>query len=531
MTAAEWFADPADRILDSTIGGVLRDAAETATDQIALVDGDVDDDPRRWTYGELLAAAETVAAGLAARFDPGERLAVWLPTRPEALILTYAAALAGLVLVPVNPALRAAEVAHVLANSASVGLVSVPSHRGADLAGALASVRAGLPELREATWLDEVPATDPGGGRWSDLRGGAGVNLPVVDPDAVALLVYTSGTTGQPKGARLTHRGMTNASRFGAERFGLEPGDVYVDPLPMCHVGGQGVALELCQSQVTMVMLGTYDAARQLALIEREGASHTVGVPTMLRAVLADPTRSGRDLSSLRAISTGGAAVPAELVGEVRRELGAVVTVVFGQTECCGFVTQTFLDDADEIVAETLGRPLDGMDVRITDVETGAVVAHGEVGELEVRAVNTMAGYHELDEATAEAIRPGGWLRTGDLMTMDADGYLRIVGRRKELVITGGVNVYPAEIEAVIGGHPSVGAVAIVGLPDDRWGERVVAVLSAAPGAVVDAADVESYTKELLAAFKVPKQWVVVDELPMTALGKVQKHLVTELLG
>ena len=516
-------------VTDDTIGALLRRAAATAPDAVALVDGVADPrDRARWTYAELLARAETIAHGLLDRFTPGERLAVWAPTAPESLVLTYAAALAGLVLVPVNPALRAGEVAHVLGQSGAAGIALVDEHRGHDLAGTLASVRSDLPDLRETFALasiDDLAPSDPTGA------------LPTVLGDDVAQIVYTSGTTGRPKGARLTHRGMTNAARFGARRFGMTQGDVYVDPLPLFHVGGQVVAFEIAHQCATYVLVRAFDPALVLDLLESEQATLTVGVPTMLVAMLAEPDVAARDLTRLRSVSSGGAVVPAELVRRVRRDLGASVTIVFGQTECCGFVAQTRLDDDPEVIEATLGPPIDGIDVRVVDPLTGDVVETDVVGELEVRGYNVMAGYHEDADATA-AVLHDGWLRTGDLVSLDAAGYLRIVGRCKDVIVSGGVNVAAAEVEAAIAAHPSVAEVAVFGVPDERWGERVVAAVRFHPrSAAGDAADdgIDAVAADLatrLAPYKVPKQWMVVtDPFPLTASGKVQKFLVRDRLG
>ena len=515
-------------VTDDTIGALLRRAAATAPDAVALVDGVADPrDRARWTYAELLARAETIAHGLLDRFTPGERLAVWAPTAPESLVLTYAAALAGLVLVPVNPALRAGELAHVLRQSGATGIALVDGYRGNDMAATLASIRADLPDLCDAfplTGIDDFAAHTP------PARA-----LPDVDGGDVAQIVYTSGTTGHPKGARLTHRGMTNAARFGARRFGMTRGDVYVDPLPLFHVGGQVVAFEIAHQCATYVLVRAFDPELVLDLLESEHATLTVGVPTMLVATLAEPTLASRDLSRLRSVSSGGAVVPAELVRRVRRELGASVTIVFGQTECCGFVAQTHLDDDPEVIEATLGPPIDGIDVRVVDPATGAVVETDVVGELEVRGYNVMAGYHHDPDATAAAMHEG-WLRTGDLVSLDAAGYLRIVGRLKDVIVSGGVNVAAAEVETAIAAHPWVAEVAVFGVPDEHWGERVVAAVRFAPDlpARDDRDPVSAVAADLatrLAPYKLPKQWTVVEEMPLTASGKVQKFRLREQLA
>jgi fatty-acyl-CoA synthase len=528
-----WDADDSERVLDTTVGGILRDAATRTPDAIALVAGTLEPAlRRRWTYAELLDDAERAGRALAARFDASERVAVVAPGIPESLILTYAAALAGLVLVPVNPSLRVGELRHVLGQSGSSGVFVVPEHRGHDLAATLDALRPDLPALRDVVVFDEWDAfcTSVRGTRGPGSPSGHGLSSRTVRPEDVAQLVYTSGTTGAPKGALLTHRGMTNAARFGAMRFGMRPGDVYVQTMPLFHVGGQVVSFQLCQLSATAVMVPSFEPGLVLELIESEQATLTCGVPTMLLALVEHPDFSRRDLSSLRAVSGGGAVVPAELVRHIEDVLGVQFAVVFGQTEACGFISQTGLDDSAEDKGATLGRPLPGVGARVVDPADGAALARGVVGELEVCGPNVMAGYHELPEASADAIRPGGWLRTGDLVTMDARGYLRIAGRLKEMIVSGGENIFPVEIENVLADHPEVDQVAVVGVPDDRWGEAAVAVVVPVSPGSADPAALEAFLRSRLAAFKVPRRFVLVDELPCTASGKIQKHRVREQL-
>ena len=294
------------------------------------------------------------------------------------------------------------------------------------------------------------------------------------------------------------------------------------------------------QALATNVLVTQFDAGVQLDLLEAERATHTVGVPTMFQDVIDHPTFGERDVSALRALSTGGAPVPVEIVRHLERSLGVRATIIFGQTETCGYISQTFPDDDPADKATTVGPPLPQLEARVVDPEAegGGVVPVGEVGELQVRGVGLMAGYFDEPEQTAAAIEPDGWLHTGDLVTMDDRGYLRVTGRLKDMIVTGGVNVYPAEIEAVIAGHPRVAGVAVIGVPHDRWGEAVVAVVRpTARPASGDGPDplaveqLERYARERLASHKIPKRWVVTDELPMTASGKVQKFLLRENLG
>jgi fatty-acyl-CoA synthase len=515
-------------VLDTTVAGILREAALETPDVVALVHGAADPARRRrWTYAELAASAERAASALASRFDVGERVAVWGPSLPESLILTYAAAMASLVLVPVNPALRADEVDHILRQSGASGVVVAPEFRGHDLAGTLASISTGLPALRHV-----IPLTADDWEAFSTPASEAASSEPTRQggpaPDDVAQLIYTSGTTGTPKGALLTHRGMTNAARFGAIRFGMHAGDVYVHTMPLHHVGGQVVSFQICQQRATAVLLESFDPGLVLELIDTERATLTCGVPTMLLSMIEHPDRAGRDLTSLRAVSGGGSVVPTEMIRHIQDVLDVQFTVVFGQTEASGFISQTGLSDSDEEKASTLGRPLPGVEVRVVEPETNTLVAVGEVGELEVRGPNVMAGYHDLPAETAEALTADGWLRTGDLVTMDAGGYLRMAGRRKEMIVSGGENLFPVEIENAISAHTDVAQVAVVGVPDPRWGEAPVAFVRLVPGATADAVGLEGFLRQRLAGFKVPRQWEFVDSFPLTASGKIQKYRLRE---
>jgi fatty-acyl-CoA synthase len=246
--------------------------------------------------------------------------------------------------------------------------------------------------------------------------------------------------------------------------------------------------------------------------------------------MIEHPDRPGRDLSSLRTVSGGGSVVPTDLIRHIEDTLAVQFTVVFGQTEASGFISQTELDDSDEEKAATLGRPLPGVEVRVVDPDSGTVVAPGAVGELQVRGPNVMAGYHDLPAESAEALSADGWLRTGDLVTMDEDAVLRMVGRRKEMIVSGGENLFPVEIENALSAHPEVAQAAVVGVPDRRWGEAPVAFVRLVPGATVDGPMLEAFLKESLAGFKVPRRWVFVDAFPLTASGKIQKFRLKESL-
>ena len=508
LTTSYWPAHALTPMLKTTVGGVLRAAAWRAPDRVALIDGD-----RRWTYGELRDEAERVARGLLTRFTPGEPVAVWAGNSADWVLLEFGAGLAGLTLVTVNPAYQADELAHVLGHSGARGVFL----RGGAQAAILAGVRDRLPRLREVITLGEWPS-DEGG------------PLPDVDPAGPAQILYTSGTTGRPKAAVLTHRGLTNNARLAAEAIGLRAGDVLVNPMPYFHVAGCGlITLGLVQTLGTQVVLPRFDPGWMLELIERYRGTVIGGVPTMLTALLAAAARAPRDLSSLRMALAGGASVPPELVRQVEAEFGVPFTLTFGQTESSCSITMTRPSDTADDRAETLGRPLPQTAVKITDVATGATVPCGTVGEICTRGYLVMDGYLGDPEATAAAIDADGWLHTGDLGSMDERGYCRIAGRIKEMIIRGGENIYPREIEAVLASHPAVAEAVVVGVPDRFWGEVVGAVIR--PAFDVAEAELADYCRGRLAAYKTPVRWVFTGAFPLTSTGKIRKDVLSAQLA
>jgi fatty-acyl-CoA synthase len=426
------------------------------------------------------------------------------------------AALAGLVLVTVNPAVRPAELAYVLNQSGAAGIFLVPEFRS-PMAEFLRQVRPEVPSLREVYFLterDDFLDSAP-----------AGAVLPGARPDDIAQIQYTSGTTGFPKGAELHHRGLTNNARFYAERLGLRPGEVYVNPMPLFHTAGCAMGvLGAAQSLAVHVPVLAFDPGVVLELCETERAAVFGGVPTMMIAMLGHPDLERRDLSSLRAAVSGGSPVPAGLVRRVEQRLGVTFSIVFGTTECSPLLTQVRLDDAALDRAETLGSPLPQTEILVADPATGQPVPLGQVGELWARGYLVMRGDHDAPEATASAIDADGWYHTGDMASLDARGYLRIEGRIKEMIIRGGENIYPREIEDALFAHPAVAEAAVIGVPDETWGEVVVAYVRPVPGQPPPAPEeLRAHGRERLAPYKTPVHWVIVDAFPMTPSGKIQK--------
>jgi fatty-acyl-CoA synthase len=527
LTESYWPADTSSALLETTPTAMLRGAAAGVPDRIALVDADPEAPAARsWTYAELLDTAEQVAQALLRRFTPGDRVAIWAPNRPEWVLLQHGLSMAGLIMVTVNPAYRSQELAYVLGQSRAAGVFFSDEYRGFDMAGAVAEIRGRLPELREAISFSDWDAFVATAGT------GPPAELPEITPDTPAQIQYTSGTTGFPKGALLHHRGVVNASAFVAERAGFREGGVWLNAMPMFHIGGVGqTELGTLSRRGTYVLLPQFEAGQVLAAIETYRASVFLAVPTMLLMMLEHPDLRRRDLSSLETLYSGATAVPAALVERVKATFDCRFGITFGQTELHGTIYQTHLEDPPELQAETVGRPMPQIEVKIADPETGAVLPVGASGEICARGYQTMLEYFEMPEPTAAALRPDGWLHTGDLGTMDERGYLRISGRLKDVIIRGGENIAAREIEELLVRHPSVAEVAVVGAPDEHWGETVVAVIRPAAGSSHPTPEeLHSYCRASLAKYKTPAGWCFVEALPATATGKIQKYVLREQL-
>jgi fatty-acyl-CoA synthase len=511
-------------VQELTVGDLLRRAAGLSPEVTALVEA-IPGGGRSWTYARLLADAEAVARALLGRFAPGEKVAVWAPNVPEWILLQLGAGLAGLILVTVNPALRGEEARHVLAQSGADGLFHVGEYRGFDVGAAVGGLRPALPALREVVRLEELAAFA--------AAGDPAAGLPLVTADDLVQIQYTSGTTGVPKGATLRHRGIVNNAILSYVRLlDMRPGEAMVNPMPLFHTAGSCMAvLSLLWSQGTHVLAPGFDPAWQLERIERYRAPGFFGVPTMLHAMLAQPSLAERDLSCLRYAVAGGATVDPALVRRIEETFGIGMCIIYAQTEASPGIIMTRLDDSPADRAETLGRPLPAVDVKIAAADGTTPAALGEVGELCTRGYHVMAGYHDEPGLTAAAIDDGGWLHTGDLASMDARGYLSIRGRLKEMIIRGGENIYPREIEEVLGRHPAVDQVAVVGVPDEKWGEQVAATVIPAAGATLTAAELQEYGTAHLAPHKVPRIWAFVDAFPVTGSGKIRKNLLRDQLA
>ncbi|GAB2880548.1 3-((3aS,4S,7aS)-7a-methyl-1,5-dioxo-octahydro-1H- inden-4-yl)propanoate--CoA ligase FadD3 [Streptomyces deserti] len=518
-----------------SVADLVRSAASRYAETEAVVEGRT-----RITYGELGARVERAAAAcLANGIGPGERVGIWAPNSLDWIVAALGAVSAGGVLVPLNTRFKGAEAADVLRRSGTrllfvtgtfLGTSYVASLRRAAGEGPGAGPLAGLPALSRVVVLsDDAPA---GFLTWKDfLASGEGVGEAETRARAAAVsgtcpsdIIFTSGTTGRPKGAVITHAQTLRAYDIWSDLAGLRQGDRYLIVNPFFHTFGYKAGVLACLMRgATMIPQPVFDVATAMANIAAEQISVLPGPPTLLQSLLDHPGRDAHDLSALRLVVTGAAVVPLRLVERLRGELGVTtVLTAYGLSEASGIVTMCRRGDDPTVVASTSGRPIPGTEVRIVD-GTGKTVGPGIPGEVLVRGFNVMRGYYEDEAATAEVLTEDGWLRTGDVGVLDPAGNLRITDRIKDMFIVGGFNAYPAEIEQVLGLHPDVADVAVVGVPDPRLGEVGKAYVVRRPGAVVTGDDLIAWARREMANYKVPRAVEFVGELPRNASGKVVK--------
>ena len=511
------------QLRDMTLGGLLEWAASTTPDRIALIAGVPDRELRRqWTYAELYVEAQRTAKALRTRFEPGERVAIWAHNIPEWIMMEFGAAMAGVILVTVNPGLRPAEFEYILNQSRSAGLLVAREFRGTRMRDMALELAPKCKELREIICFDDWEAFLADGDE-------ANPTLPLVKSTDAVMIQYTSGTTGFPKGALLHHRGLVNNGAHVNDRCGMTDGDVQVTMMPLFHTGGcVCCVLGAVSKRMTQVLVEAFDPGLVIQLVAEYRINVMLGVPTMLIGVMEHPTFQTADLSSLKVIYSGGSTVPAAVVTALEQKLGVTFAIVFGMTECSPVCLMTWTTDTVRDKSETLGTAMPHTEVKIVDPGTGKAAAIGKIGEICTRGYHVMKGYFENEEATKAAIDADGWLHTGDLGAMDARGYCTIEGRIKDMIIRGGENIYPRELEELLFRHPSVGDVAVVGLPDDKWGEVVAAFIRPAAGQAVNREELFDYMRRHLAPHKTPRHWFAVEAMPLTGSGKIQKFKLRE---
>ena len=520
-------------LLGETIGENLRRCAARWSDHEALVDLG---EGVRYSYEALDVAVDDVARSLlAAGMAKGDRVAVWSPNRWEWVLVQFATARIGVILVNVNPAYRTHELQYAINQSGSRMLFAVPTFKTSDYRAMVDSVRAELPALERVVYFG-TPDWDAFTGARSDATALARREAQLAFDDAINIQ-YTSGTTGSPKGATLTHHNIVNNAFFVGEGCRLTDQDRVCIPVPFYHCFGMVMGNLACVTHgSTMVIPApSFDPAATLRAVASERCTSLLGVPTMFIAELALADFADYDLSSLRTGIMAGSPCPTEVMRRCINDMHmSEVTICYGMTETSPVSTQTAFDDPVVKRVSTVGRVMPHVEVKIVDPD-GLVVPRGVKGEFCTRGYSVMLGYWDNPEKTAEAIDEAGWMRTGDLATMDEDGYLDISGRIKDLIIRGGENVYPREVEEFLYTHPDIIDVQVIGVPDDHYGEEVAAWVIAREGAEMNAEVLREFCAEKIARQKIPKYVVVVQEFPMTVTGKVRKiemrNQSVELLG
>jgi acyl-CoA synthetase (AMP-forming)/AMP-acid ligase II len=492
--------------------------------RLAVVDGDV-----RLTFAALADAVERAGRALCARgLEPGDRVAIWAPNMHEWIIAALGAHAAGGVLVPLNTRYRGAEAVDILARSGAKMLFTVRGFLGVDYPALLRQAAPGLETPRDVVVFRGDAGEDLG---WEAFLAGGDEphELPDLGGDDIADIMFTSGTTGKPKGAMLRHGQMLRAVATVREIMGMGQADRYLIIPPFFHTFGYryGFVLSLLAG-ATAVLMDVLDTKALLDLIEREGVTFLPGPPTIFQELLDAPDRSQRDLSSLRKVLLGATIVPVELVRRLRKELALEhIITAYGMTETTGVGAICRRDDDDETIANTSGRPFPGSELKVAGAD-GGEAAVGEAGEVWIRGFTVMAGYLDDPEATAAAMTADGWYRTGDVGVKDAGGNLRIVDRLKDMLIVGGFNVYPAEIEAMLLGHDKIAQAAVVAAPDKRLGEVAAAFIRLRPGCEATSEEIIAWCRANMANFKAPRFVEFCDALPMNASGKVMKFVLRE---
>jgi fatty-acyl-CoA synthase len=507
----------------------LRRTARRFGDREALVSPQQD---YRATYRELVEQSEIVARGLMARgVKRGDRVGIWSPNRYEWVIVQYATAAIGAILVNINPAYRTSELEYALNQSGISFMILAARFRQADYRAMLAEVKGKCPELREALVLEDG---------WDALkRDAAKVSVDQLHEVEASLqfddpinIQYTSGTTGFPKGATLTHHNILNNGFFIGERLKYTENDRVCIPVPFYHCFGMVLGNLACTTHgATMVIPAeAFDPVLSMQTVQQERCTALYGVPTMFIAELEHERFKEFDFSSLRTGIMAGSPCPVEVMKKVQTVMHIPeMTICYGMTETSPVSTQSTTDDPFERRVATVGRVHPHVEIKIVDPATGGVVPRGTSGELCSRGYIVMLGYWGNEEATRQAIDPARWMHTGDLATMDEEGYVNIVGRIKDMIIRGGENIYPREVEEFLYSHPEIADVQVIGVPSERYGEEVMAWVKLREGAQVSGEELVAWCKGKIATYKIPRHWKFVDAFPMTVTGKVQKFKMREV--
>lgn len=507
-------------LYQGTISDLMADAVKSNPDGKALVEITLDGSiGREWTYTELAADADRLARALLGRHNQGDRIAVWAPNIPEWVLMELALARAGMTLVTVNPAFQPRELAYVLTQSDAKALYYIDNFRGNPMGDIAQKVCADLDTQVSMHDLYDHDALYDGGD--------ADIPFPDCDPHGEVQIQYTSGTTGFPKGAVLHHHGLINSAIFNLRRINFPEGGKYLGIMPLFHTAGCALGvLGTIGMAGTQYLCQMFDPMVAIKTISEQRVTHLMGVPTMIVGMVEAYKANPCDMTCLSGGVSGGSMVAPDLVNQVRELFGFGLQIIYGQTETSPLLTTTFSDDTLEDATQTIGQAAPNTEMAIMDPETSKILPVNTVGEICSRGYMNMLGYNNNAEATAATIDKDGWLHTGDLGSMDARGYIKITGRVKEMIIRGGENLFPAEIENAMLEHPDINEICVVGIPDDKWGEVVACFIRSDSPSKPSRDELVKFCRERLSPQKTPLHWIYVTDWPLTGSGKIQRfHL------
>ncbi len=514
-------------LLAETIGANLERTAARVPDADALVSCH---QGIRLTYAQFNAAVDALAGGMLAEgLEQGDRVGIWSPNRAEWALAQYATAKLGVILVNINPAYRIQELSYALAHAGCRWVLTTKLFKDSDFEAMVAQVRDDLPELERSITF--------GSEEWDALAAGPAdrdrlsARMAELDFDDPINIQYTSGTTGFPKGATLTHHNILNNGYFIGEVLRYDERDRICIPVPLYHCFGMVIGNLAASTHGACIVYPAeaFDPEQTLRGCAGERCTSLYGVPTMFIAALEHPSFAEHDLSALRTGVMAGSPCPIEIMKRVSSDMGIEqMSICFGMTETSPVTTMVRVDDTLEHRCATVGQAMAHVEIKVADPQTGHAVAPGETGEFQARGYPVMRGYWNDPERTAEVLDEGHWMHTGDLATMDEDGYVRIVGRSKDMIIRGGENVYPREVEEYLYTHPQIADVQVIGVPDARYGEELMAWVVARPGASPGTEEIREFCRGQIAHFKIPRYVKFVDGFPMTVTGKVQKYIMRE---
>ena len=509
-------------LINKTIGEFLKEVAITNPNNQALIEIDQNNNVnRKWNYKELYDDSLKLAFALSSQFEKGSRVVIFSPNSPEWVLLEYAAALSGIIIVTANPSLQKKELKYIIEQSQSEAVFYVNSFRGNNMKKIVFDAIKGNRKIKKIVNLENSDELY--------FNNHTNKKLPNICPNDPAQIQYTSGTTGFPKGAVLTHSGLINNAFFYSNRCEVSQKSSWINIMPLFHTSGCGmVTLGCLTSKCRMILTSFFDPEKVLSHIKRFDVDIILGVPTMILSILEQQEKQKYKINSLKLVSCGGSNVAPEMVKRVQKEFNCKFSTLYGQTEYCPVITQHHINDSIEDICNTIGQPISHTEVSIRSVDNNNICPTNTVGEICVRGPSTMLEYFSNKEATAETIDENNWLHTGDLGRIDNRGYVTITGRIKDMIIRGGENHFPAEIENTLREHKKISDVAVVGIPDKKWGELIAAFIKFENSFQTNKEEIITFFRSKMSPQKTPNLWFSLNEFPLTGSGKIQKFILKD---